>query len=224
MSLNSERKEIAAVTSRLFDSLAGMVSSKTGETGYELRRQIGDLRAFYVVYLNNGTFMNELLECFTLARNGNVALPNFVRIREQLFTENPVGNISKLIVQAAIGFCLGAESRVITGMDFESRDDVEQMIKVMRIAFDTAREFAADMQDSAAYQTLTFLAGALTNHLANTALKKPKTVTFHVSTSYPALALSQRVYYDADRWEELVRENRIVNPAFCPKDVRGLAS
>jgi hypothetical protein len=201
-----------------------MVSSKTGETGYELRRQIGDLRAFYFIYLSDGTFMTELLECFTLARNGNVALPNFVRVREQLFSEHPIGGVSKLIVQAAIGFCLGAESRIITGIEFGSRDDVEQTIKVMRIAFDTARELAADMNDSAAYQTLTFLAGALTNHLANTALKKPKTVTFNVNVSYPALALSQRVYYDADRWEELVSENRIVNPAFCPKEVRGLSS
>lgn len=224
MSISSERKEIAAVTDRLFDSLAGMVSSKTGETGYELRRQIGDLRAFYIVYLNRGTFMSELLECFTLARNGGVTLPNFVRVREQLFAENPVGNISKTIVQASIGFCLSAESRVITGMDFESRDDVELMIKVMRIAFDTARELAADLNDSTAYQNLTFLAGALTNHLANTALEKPKIITFNLKTSYPALSLSQRVYYNADRWEEIVRENRVVHPAFCPKDFRGLSS
>jgi hypothetical protein len=224
MSINSERKEIAAVVNRLLDSLSAMVSSQTGEAGYALRRQIGDLRAFYSDYLTDGTFAANVLQCFTIAIEGNVKLPNFVKLREQLFAEAPVGNISKAIVQGAIGFCLSSEARIISAMEFENRDDVELMIKVMRIAFDTARDISADSFDSAAYQALTSLAGALTNHLASSALKLPRVVVFKVAQSYPAMALSQRVYYDASRWEELIQENRVIHPAFCPRSIRGLSS
>lgn len=224
MSINSERKEITAVVGRLLDNLSAMVSSQTGEAGYKLRRQIGDIRAFYVDLLTDGSFATELLKCFTIAREGGVGLPNFVKVREQLFIETPVGDISKSIIQAAIGFCLSAESRIITTLEFVNRNDVEDMIKVMRIAFDTAKDLAADAIDSSAYQMLTSLAGALTNHLSTSALKLPKIVTFNIATSLPALALSQYIYYSAEKWDELVQENRIINPAFCPKEIRGLSS
>jgi hypothetical protein len=224
MSLNSERKEITAVVDRLLDTLSAMVSSQTGEAGYSLRRQIGEIRAHYVSFLRDDTFTTELLNCFTIAREGNVSLANFVRVREYLFTESPVGDISKMIVLSAISFCLSAESQIIVGMEFSRRDDVESTIKVMKVAFDQAREIAADMIDSKTYQTLTFLAGALTNYLSGTALQLPREVIFDMPMSLPALALSQRIYYDASRWDELIRENQIVNPAFCPRHIKGLSA
>lgn len=224
MSINSERKEITAVVDRLLNNLSNMISSQSGQTGYTLRRQIGDMRAYSFVYLEAGTFGQELLKCFSIAREGNVKLANFVKVRENLFAENPVGPISNSIVQAAIGFCLSAESKLITAIEFSRRDDVELMIKTMRIAFDRARELAADATDSTGYQALTFLAGSLTNHLANTALKLPRLVKFELPISLPVLAASQRVYYSAERWEELVAENRIIHPAFSPKSFRGLST
>lgn len=224
MTISSERKEITVVVNRLLDNLSGMMSSQVGSSGYTLRRQIGDLRAFYFKYLADGTFTDKLLSCFTIARESGIALPRFVKVREYLFTEEPVGDISRVIVQAAIGFCLSAESRIIVTIEYERRDDVELAISVMKTAFDTAREMAADDIDSGGYQSLTYLAGALTNHLAANALKLPRTVRFNLKTTYPALALSQRVYYDASRSDELIAENRVINPAFCPRDITGLAT
>ncbi len=222
MSINSERKEIVAVVGRLLDNLSGMISSQSGVTGYTLRREVGDMRAFTFQYLEAGTFGVHLLNCFTIAREGSTKLAAFVKVRENLFTENPTGEICNNIVQAAISFCLSAESRIISGMEFTRRDDVELMIKVMRIAFDQARELAADNIDSTAYQSLTFLAGALTSHLANTALKLPRLVEFEMPISFPILVVSQRVYQSGERWEELINENQIIHPAFSPRSLKGL--
>jgi hypothetical protein len=52
-----------------------------------------------------------------------------------------------------------------------------------------------DAIDSATYQALTFLAGALTNHLATTAQPLPRMVQFHLKKNFPALKLSHRLYY-----------------------------
>lgn len=222
MSINSEDVEISATVNRLLDNLSMAASSQI--EGSIIRRKIGDVRAFYNEYLIDGTFASKLLECFIVAREAGAKLVSFSNVRDQLFIEEPIGEISKLIIQVGIGFALGAESRIITTMEFTSRDDVVAMMDKMKLAFDTARELAADMIDSASYQNLTFLAGALTSHLADISRPLPRMVTFKMSTSLPALTYSQRVYYTADRAEEIVAENHIVHPAFCPGEIRGLSS
>jgi len=224
MSINSENEEISGIMNRLLDKLALTSSSQVGAAGFVIRSQIGDMRSFYSDYLRDKTFSEKLLLIFTTAREANAKLSSFVAVREQLFSEVPVGEISKLIVQVTIGFCLASESRIISNIEFTSRDDVEATIVSMKIAFDTARELAADAIDSASYQDLTFLAGALTSHLAATARPLPRMVTFNLAAPLPALALSNRIYYKGDRAEEIVAENHIIHPAFCPREIRGLAS
>ena len=224
MSLNSERDEITGVVNRLLDNLSLTASSQTGRQGVALRRQIGDVRAHFFAYLQDATFAIQLLACFTAAHEANVKLASLVAVHNAIYEEVPVGEITTAIVQAATGFCLATESRMITDIEFTSRDDVEVMMKTMKAAFDTARDLAADAVDSNSYQTLTYLAGALTNHLANVARPLPRMITFRMPISLPALALSNRVYHTAERWEEIVQENKTVHPAFCQRDIRGLSS
>jgi len=68
------------------------------------------------------------------------------------------------------------------------------------------------------------LGGSLISNLSTVARPLPRMITFDLATTYPALALSQRVYYVANRSDEIVDENKIVHPAFCPKEIRGLSS
>lgn len=224
MSLSSERAEIEPVVNRLLDNLSLTISSQTGRDGIILRQKIGDLRANYELYLADGTFSQKLLDCFTVSREAGAKLSSLENVHQRLFEETPTGAISVAIVQIAILFCLSAESRMITKIEFESRDDVEARMQASNLAFHTARDLAADMNDSSAYQSLTFLAGALTNHLANIARPLPRMVTFKMAIGLPALSLSNRIYYTAERWEEVVKENHIIHPAFCMKEIRGLSS
>lgn len=221
---STETEEITDIVNRLLDGLSVTISSQVGSSGVALRSKIGDMRSNYFDYLRDDTFAAKLLEIYTVSRQASAKLSGFVQLREQLFTELPIGDVAKLIVQMAIGFCLSAESRLITTIEFTSRDDVEDMIATMKIAFDTARDLAADALDSLSYQNLVFLAGSLTNHLATKARPLPRMITFRLASAMPALALSNRVYYVGDRAEEIVAENHIIHPAFCPREIRGLTS
>ena len=127
-------------------------------------------------------------------------------------------------MQIAIVFCLSAESRLISTTTYASRDDIDVVLKSVKTTFDTAKLKAADAPDSSAYQSLISLAGSLTSHLATVSRPLPRMIVFTMPTTYPALALSQRVYYTADRFDELIDENKIVHPAFCPKLIRGLSA
>jgi hypothetical protein len=224
MSIHSEAPEIDAILTRTLDNLSKAASSQTGLEGATLRQKIGIVRANFVALLAAGEFGSALLACFTAAREANVTLHSLAMVRQGLFAETPVGTIAKAIVQSAIVFCLAQESRMIAAIEFTSRDDVDVMMTKMRLAFDTAREIAADAIDSDCYQKLTYLAGALTNHLATEARPLPKMVSFKVAKSLPALALSMRLYYKTDRWEELMLENKTVNPVFMQREVRGLSA
>jgi hypothetical protein len=224
MSLRSELEEIGGIVGRLLDALSQTVTSQTGRDGVLVRQQISNLRAFYIDWLRDKTFANNLLVCFTDARVSNSKLSSFVVVRNVLFAETPVGDISTAIVQTATAYCLAAEARIIGDIEFKSRDDVDAMIQTMKAAFDTARDLAADSNDSSCYQTLTSLAGALTAYLANTSRPLPRMVTFKMATTLPALTLSQRIYYTANRWEEVVDENKTIHPAFMQRDIIGLAS
>jgi prophage DNA circulation protein len=45
-----------------------------------------------------------------------------------------------------------------------------------------------------------------------------------MSVHYPAHALSNRIYGDGSRGEELIAENKTVHPAFMQRDVIALSS
>lgn len=111
---------------------------------------------------------------------------------------------------------------MIAALSFVSRDDVDAMLRKVKKAFDTARDKAADEIDSATYQQLTYLGGALINHLATSSRHLPRMVWFNLARNFPALTASMRLYHAADRAEELVQENHIVHPLFCLRDLRGL--
>ena len=224
MSLSSDKIEIEGLVTRTLDNLALTITSKSAREGANMRQQIGEVRANYARYIKNGTFMQEMLDCFTAAKDANVPLMGLAYVREQLFLEEPDGDIAKAIVQASIGFCLSAESYLITQLEFNSRIDIEALMKRMTAAFNTARDLAADAEDASFYQNLTWLSGALISYLATTSRPLPQMVRFDLPTSLPALTLSNRIYYTAERWEELVDENKTIHPAFCQRQVVGLAS
>ena len=226
MTLKSEQGEIEAILFRLLDNLSVIITSQTGREGVRLRQQIGRVRADYMKLLSNDGFGLALLTCFRLAevaKRRNIGLIGLTNVRQKLFEERPVGIIPTSIVMSAITYCLATESRLILLMQFTSRQDVETVMNKMRLAFDTARDMAADAVDSATYQALTFLAGSVTNYLATKSRPLPSMISFHMPKSYPSLKLSYRIYYEAIRAEELAQENKTVHPLFMQRELRGLS-
>jgi prophage DNA circulation protein len=65
------------------------------------------------------------------------------------------------------------------------------------------------------------LHAAITMHLTETARPLPRMIAFQFNMTMPSVVLAQRLYADASRADELRAENKIVHPAFCPR--QGLA-
>lgn len=216
--------ETDGIVNRMLDALLATISSQVGVSGSPLRRQIGDVRAKYKKMVLAGTFPAQLLLCFMMAAEADVKLSSLAQVRTQLFSETPVFPVNQMIVQAGIVFCLSTEATLVGEIEFVSRDGVEATMAAMKVAFDAARDLASDSPDLSAYQALTKLAGAVTQQLANSARPLPRMVSFILPWSFPSLVVSQRVYYSAERSEELIAENKIPHPAFCPRELRGLSA
>lgn len=223
MSISSEEPQLTKLISHICDYMGDMVAAK-GDMASAMRHQIGLLRSYGVQYLVDETFGTNLFECFRLARTLPITADRVAYVREEIYQEKPIGPIAILVVETAIIYCLSTECLFITQMTFKSRDEVVLMMQRMKTAFDAAREQAADRMDSGTYQNLSYLAGSIINHLSRTALQLPSIVQFNYQANMPSLYLSNRIYQDASRSDELINENRTVHPLFMQRDIIGLAS
>jgi hypothetical protein len=196
----------------------------TGEQAASLRRQIGDLHTHGLDYLAEDMFGTKLYDCFVTARTLPITVDTVSIVRIKIYDEKPKDFIARLVVDTAILYCLTTESIFITNMTFKNVDAVKLIMTRMKRGFDKAREQAADNMDSATYQTITALAGSLMYHLSRTALQLPRIVKFTYQASLPSLFLSQMIYQDATRSDELIDMNDIVHPLFMTLDIQGLSA
>ncbi len=218
--LRQDIDEIKDILERLSIVLLGFASNK-GPEASSLRKAVGYLHANVSTLAASGTLSGPLLACFTTAVDAGINVDTLDHVIDHLFQETPSEGASLLVVQTCILFALAQESRIVAGMEFVSRDDVDVMMTRMKSQFDAAKELAADAMESNTYSALLDLATALIRHLADTARPLPRMSTFNLAP-LPALAASNFIYGDGSRWEDLVAENKIVHPAFLPASLRAL--
>jgi len=93
----------------------------------------------------------------------------------------------------------------------------------MNAAFSQTTEIAADDLDAATYMALTRLHGDVTTHLAARGRELPRVIAYSMQAVMPSLRLAQRAYADPKRYQEMIAENRVVHPAFMPRNGKMLA-
>jgi hypothetical protein len=222
MSVSTEELDLELVIGHICDYMSNMVSAK-GEQAAIMRRAIGDMRTNGLEYLVDKTFGTNLWNIFGIARTLPITVDRVTFVRQQIYTEKPIGPIATLVVDTAILYCLTTESIMLTRMTFTNRNDITDLMKRMKSGFDQARDTAADRFDSATYQNLNYLAGSLINHLNSVALLLPSIVQFKYQASLPSLYLSNRIYQDTSRTDELEEMNDVVHPLFMPQTLDGLS-
>ena len=150
-------------------------------------------------------------------------MDEFNRIRAAVVALNAVSLLAVLIKEACICWPFEHLSVVLTAMTFTSRDDVTFVRDEINAAFDPAEESAADEMAVVVYRKLVALHAAVTFYLADTARPLPQMLQFQFAAIRPTLIQSYRLYADASRADELRDENKVVHPAFAPRQGRALS-
>jgi hypothetical protein len=223
MSIKTEFDEIEEIVIRITENLLAF-TGKAGRSGAELRYQCGDLIARINIYLVDRTFANRLLYCFRLTTQTGITLDWMDRVIKQLTLEQPTTLASTSVVQNSLIFALAQEARIIRATTYVSRDDVDNTMRRMKNWFETIKHIIADTMSGPAYQDFINLCAATTRYLTDTARPLPRMLRYELAATMPGLALSQYIYGEGDRSEELAAESKIVHPAFFQRTIRAMSA
>lgn len=215
--------EAAGIVVRTMQNLAKVIPDK-GRPGSTARTQLGYVEANALSLCATDTIAPELDEAFDLVRQAGTTLPKFETVRIGLIDEVTYTVGGALTRDYSILMCLAQQSNVIAGMEFTSRQDVESLLSSLQQPFRDSEDTAADTMGQIVYQSIVALHASVVNHLVSTARPLPMLTTYQFNDILPTLIISQRLYANASRYDEIRKENKIVHPAFCPNFGVALAS
>ena len=215
--------EAAGVVDRMMAGLLKTVPPR-GRAGSDARTAINDVRANAFFLLMNNEIGQPIADAFNAAFLAGCTLPSMIDVRTQIELEAPQTLGATLVRDTGVNFCLAIEGKIIAGMTFVSRQDVETLKANIAPSFADAEEIAADAMDSVTYRTLVALHAAINNHLVKTAMPLPMMLDYYFYEPLPTLVMAYRLYGDASRADEIRNENNVVHPAFCPPIGKALAT
>jgi prophage DNA circulation protein len=218
-----EVTEAADIVRVATEMLVATSNEQVGRSGSDLRRACGDMVSNAENYIIANIIAPKLAYCFDQARVTGATLDEFNRIYEALVAETPVSLIAVLMAQSCILFSLQQMSLAVIAATFTSREDVDSVRLQLNDAFLAAEEVAADAMALLAYRTLIALHAAVLFFLYETARPLPQMLDFKFAAIRPTLVQSYRLYADASRADQLRAENKVVHPAFPPRQGRALS-
>jgi hypothetical protein len=233
---SSEMKEALAIVQFFALALITTVpGSQLGRASSDVRRKANDVYTNAELLLRNGTLNNGLhigdamLDIVTTAIEAGATFDNMYRVLNELH-QQPVSLLPGIACKdAGITFLLSALVQITSNTTFVSREDVYTYLTRMLNGFVPAVEILADRGDVQSYREVLTLQAAMVHDLTQRARPLPTIIQYITASPYPALKLANWRYPDASRTKgfdtdmrvtELVSENKIVHPAFCPTEGR----
>jgi len=214
--------EALEISKRLVTELVRF-PAKPGKATVDLRTAVGKFLAEFPTMADNWVLGTELLNCFELARAAGATLNSMARLRATMFAEVPARHMGTTIVNAAILFSFIEESEIIAVQVFKSRGEVAELMDAMGVAIEDIKLNKADSFAANDYQAFVKIAALLIQHMSATERQLPRVVQYTWPIHYPSLALSNRIYGEGSRSEELIAENKVVHPLFMQRQILALS-
>ena len=213
-------EESINVLTSLMSGLASVVQGpSTGPQDSAFRRQYGDIIAEAATLLSTLTLPAPLLNAFNLATQTQATLLGYDLFRQKIVATPTVSALAVSVVNLFLWFTLGQEATIISTTQYASRQDADGDLATIDAAFQAAEISVADV-DVGVYQQMITLHAAVIRDLVARSMLLPQVVDYSFPRTLPSLVLAQKLYPDdmltVDRSDELILENKAINPAFMP--------
>lgn len=195
-----------------------------GRPGADLRTAVGDTKAHVLELLQYDAIDIPLANCFSLALTNNINVYQIETVRRVAAAQPAVSVGAIMAKDTLIELCFATAGYIISRMVFTSREDVDQIKSAVNLAFEDMEEEVADQMDAMTWRAIIQLHAAISLHLVTTARPLPRMLNYRFNMTMPSVVLAHRLYADAGRADELRKENKIVHPAFCPREGRALSA
>ncbi|UGY13736.1 hypothetical protein HAP48_0034970 [Bradyrhizobium septentrionale] len=216
-------EEASKIVQRMCPVILGAAPGLGGAAGAQFRQAVGNIAANASDYIIDGTLTHRVVIVLTLARMSAATQQSLSQVRKAALRETPEGLIATATQFMFATISLAQESIALTTLAFASRDDATAMKATMMAAFEEVEEAVPDALDQACYMAIVALHGRVARQFYETELILPRVISYRYQVTYPALKMSQHAYGDATHSDELWRQNKVVHPAFMPRDGEMLA-
>ncbi|MEY9179725.1 hypothetical protein [Bradyrhizobium sp. USDA 313] len=210
--------EAAGIVERMCPVILGTSPGLGAAAGAQFRQTVGDLAAHAADYIVDGTLTHRVVICLTLARMCGATMLTLARVRDAALLEEPQGLIATATKFMFACISLAQESIASTSQTYPSRNDANAAKAVMMAAFEKVEEDVPDALDQATYMAMVAMHGRVARQFYEMQLTLPRIISYHSPVTLPSLKMSQSAYGDATHSDELWRENKVVHPAFMPRD------
>jgi len=143
------------------------------------------------------------------------------------FTSSPIGSaMSSMQTSCAALFrraALAGVAQACANYQPSSYDDATTVLENVTALFDAEILTAGDAGDDASYTALRTLRSSVVNDLQTRGGNLSPLVTMTFAGSLPALALAHRIYDDATRADQLIRQVEPIHPLFMPASFTALS-
>jgi len=195
-----------------------------GRPGADLRTAVGDVKAHALELLRFDLIDMPLIRCFDLAYMNSISVYQMETVR-RIAAAQPAVSVGAIMTKdTLIQLAFATSGYIISNMTFTSRADVDQLKIGVNDAFEAAEEELADRMDSMTWRAVLKLHAAISMHLVETARPLPRMLDYRFYQTMPSVVMAHRLYADASRADELRNENKVVHPAFCPRQGRALSA
>lgn len=215
--------EVRALFAAIYSPLMAAGMPGTAETAV-YKQMLGSFLARIETLFGDGGILAVMRPMLNQARLSGATMAQFKAIRTEAASQGLAGGAATLIAQRIVLLCLAQEARIIAEMTFRSTSDAGKVAEEMHREFDAAAEAASDGKDAAVYVAILSLHASVTKHLADIGRKLPRIIPYRFPASMPSLAMSQRVYQNGERSDELIAENSVRHPLFMPASGRMLTN
>lgn len=232
----SEMKESMAIVQFFVMAIISTVpGAQTGRASSDVRRKANDVYTnaeslLRYDTLNNGLRIGDaMLDVVTTAIAAGATFDNMYRVLNDLNKQPAVTLPGQACMDAGVIFLLSALVQIAAATTFVSRDDASSYLTRMLSGFTPAVEALADRGDVQTFREVIALQAAMVHDMTARARPLPTIITYQTASPFPALMLANWRYPDSTRTKgfdtdmrvtELINENKIVHPAFCPTEGR----
>ncbi|MBO0718060.1 MAG: hypothetical protein J2P55_12080, partial [Rhizobiales bacterium] len=210
----------------VLDHLQAAIPNVVNQQTNSARALIFNMRANVDAELRGTTLGTDLAAVYQAANAAGASYAGLEATRAYIVSQagGTPNAMTALVVNCTLNMTLAAECQAITRLTFSNGDDVAAMLTNVSAMFEQAKQVASLIDDPSIYESIVALGGATANYLAKEELQLPRYMAFDAKASFPSLYLAQRLYADPSRYSEIEAENGVVNPAFCPVQLRVLSN
>jgi len=210
----ADAKDANGIVQRLLINLLGCIEDK-GALGIRAKVSIGWTQVYAPILLTYDQLGYPLSQCFEQVRQAGATMRKMEEVRLLLSAEKPKTLGGTIVRDRSIQMALAQVGKIISTMAFDSREDIDRLIRTIQIPFEAAEEVAANTMDGEDYKAIIELRAAIVNYLVSSSRPLPSMLIYQFHNPLPSVVISYRLYADASRYDEIRKENKIVHPAFC---------